>query len=77
METTLNVEQLLEKKTKNQKEIWDLEKQINQLKKYNNSIEKELFKKCNHNWEIDWDDCCSKYKVCTICKLANMPNVYN
>ena len=41
------------------------------------TIEKIIYNTCNHNWEKDWDDPYSRYKVCSKCKLANMPYVYN
>ena len=63
-------------KTNTQK-IWDLERKINALKKENKNLEKNIYKTCEHNWERDWDDLYSRYKVCTKCKLANMPYVYS
>lgn len=77
MENTLWVEKMLEKKKEIQKKIRNFEKQITKLTKDNKALENEIYKNCNHNWERDWEDRCCKYKVCTICKLANMPNVYN
>jgi hypothetical protein len=63
-------------KTNTQK-IWDLERKMNALKKENKNLEKIIYKTCEHNWERDWDDLYSRHKVCTKCKLANIPYVYS
>ena len=67
----------LERIKTNTQKMWDLEKKINSLKKENKNLEKIIYKTCDHNWEKDWDDLYSRYKVCTKCKLANMPYVYS
>ena len=72
-----NVKINLEHIKSNTREIWDLERKINALKKENKNFEKIIYKTCDHNWERDWDDLYSRHKVCTKCKLANMPYVYS
>ena len=67
----------LERIKTNTQKMWDLERKINALKKENKNLEKIIYKTCDHNWEKDWDDLYSRYKVCTKCKLANMPYVYS
>lgn len=57
--------------------MYNCEKMIKQLKNENKEIEKIIYKTCNHNWERDWDDLYSRYKVCTKCKLVNFPYTYN
>ena len=52
------------------------ERAVLSLKKQNKEIEKEIYKTCNHNWEKDWDDLYSRYKICKKCKLANFPYGY-
>ena len=57
--------------------IFAYERKIKLETKKIKKMEKEIYKTCNHNWEKDWDDPYSRYKVCSKCKLVNIPYVYN
>ena len=57
--------------------IFRYERKIKKDSKKIKELEKRMYKTCNHNWEKDWDDPYSRYKVCSKCKLANMHYVYN
>ena len=73
---TIIVKELLNEKNYNNMWIFKYEKMIKELKNKNKNLEKEIYKTCNHNWEKDWDDLYSRYKVCKKCKLANFPYGY-
>jgi len=53
--------------------IFQYERNIKKLKKKNKLLEKQIYKACNHNWVRDYDDLYSRYKICTKCKLSNIP----
>lgn len=74
---TIKVKELRCQICDNNNLMYDYEKTIKQLKNKNKQIEKIIYKTCNHNWERDWDDLYSRYKVCTKCKLVNFPYTYN
>ena len=73
---TIIVKELLNEKNYNNMWIFKYEKMIKELKNKNKNLEKEIYKTCNHNWEKDWDDLYSRYKICKKCKLANFPYGY-
>ena len=73
---TIKVKELRCKIRDNNNLMYDYEKTIKQLKNENNKIEKIIYKTCKHNWDRDYDDLYSRYKVCTKCKLVNYPYVY-
>lgn len=73
---TIKVKELRCQICDNNNLIYDYEKTIKQLKNENNKIEKIIYKTCKHNWDRDYDDLYSRYKVCTKCKLVNYPYVY-
>ena len=73
---TIKVNELRSQICDNNNLMYDYEKMIKQLKNKNKQIEKIIYKTCNHNWEKDWDDLYSRYKICKKCKLANFPYVY-
>ena len=74
---TKKTEELLHNLQIHRNNIYAYEREIMREKKKLKDIEKTIYKTCNHNWERDWDDLFSRYKVCSKCKLANMPYVYN
>jgi hypothetical protein len=73
---TIKVKELRCQICDNNNLTYDYEKMIKQLKNENNQIEKLIYKTCKHNWDRDYDDLYSRYKVCTKCKLVNYPYVY-
>ena len=76
VENTVRVNKLKSELYYNNEWIFQYERYIKKLKKENKLIEKQIYKTCNHNWVRDYDDLYSRYKVCTKCKLANLPYVY-
>lgn len=78
MESSSQVNQLIEHKNNTYQKIYDMERQILKLKDEISSTNKKIFSTCNHNWVRDWDasfDCHCK-RICSICKLYPNPN-YN
>ena len=78
MESSSQVNQLIEHKNNTYQKIYDMERQIQKLKDEISSTNKKIFSTCNHNWVRDWDasfDCHCK-RICSICKLYPNPN-YN
>ena len=78
MDSSSQVNQLIEHKNNTYQKIYDMERQILKLKDEISSTNKKIFSTCNHNWVRDWDasfDCHCK-RICSICKLYPNPN-YN
>lgn len=78
MDSSSQVNQLIEHKNNTYQKIYDMERQIQKLKDEISSTNKKIFSTCNHNWVRDWDasfDCHCK-RICSICKLYPNPN-YN
>lgn len=50
--------------------------EIKNIEKDIKLCEKIIYKTCIHNWVRDYDDRCSRCKVCTKCGLPNLPYVY-
>ena len=78
MDSSSQVNQLIEHKNNTYQKIYDMERQIQKLKDEISSTNKKIFSTCNHNWVRDWDasfDCHCK-RICSICKLYLNPN-YN
>ena len=71
------VEEYLKQIKENNKVKYELQYKIKKIEIENKNLEKKIYKTCEHKWEKDWDDCYSRHKVCTKCKLANLPYVYN
>lgn len=74
---TKKTEELLSNLRIHKNNVYAYERKIRNEKQKIKTIEKIIYNTCNHNWEKDWDDPYSRYKVCSKCKLANMPYVYN
>tara|TARA_B100000242_G_C42629128_1_gene296225 strand:- start:206 stop:514 length:309 start_codon:yes stop_codon:yes gene_type:complete len=74
---TKKTEELLRNLNIHRNNIYAYEREITREKQKLKDIEKTIYKTCKHNWVRDWDDLYSRYKVCSKCKLANMPYVYN
>lgn len=72
------VQVLLQTKKNNAKSVIELSRKIERLKQDNKRIERELWNKCEHVWERDWDvpfdDRCKYY--CSVCKLWRNPHLY-
>lgn len=78
LEEKSEVQQLIESRKNNTDTIHELSRKIEELKRNTKHIERELWYKCEHVWERDWDvpfdDRCKYY--CKVCHLWRNRHLY-
>ena len=75
---TLSLEELMRWRRISEKEITNLNKQLSELKKTLDIINKDIWKKCDHKWKgvegVTIGDLCNK--CCKNCNLYNIRSLY-
>ena len=66
------VEKLLSKRLKINKDINKLKKELKNLEGEKKILNKKIYDICNHNWIYDYKyfTCNDRHKICTICRFV-------